>query len=84
MLSVSLSYEVCLNYCMTTGTDGVSEFSAVDRDNVESMIADHGMIVDDAPYEPPPGDEGLDISYEGGEYKAFEGLSRTMADLSGL
>ncbi|KAG1781182.1 hypothetical protein EV702DRAFT_1177492 [Suillus placidus] len=42
------------------------------------------MITDDIPYEPAPGDEGLDLSHEGGEYEAFEGLSRTMADLSGF
>lgn len=48
------------------------------------MIADHGIMIDNLVYEPAPGDKGLDLSHEGGEYEAFEGLSRTMADLSGL
>ena len=58
----------------------------VDQENVESMIADNGMITYDGsmPHMPAPGDEGLDLSHEGGEYKALQGLSRTMADLSGL
>ncbi|KAG2338068.1 hypothetical protein BDR05DRAFT_855938, partial [Suillus weaverae] len=42
------------------------------------------MIIDNIPYEPALGDEGLDLSHEGGEYEAFEGLSRTLADLSGF
>ncbi|KAG0699296.1 hypothetical protein DFH29DRAFT_1002077 [Suillus ampliporus] len=62
----------------TYGSDRVLELSMVDRENVESMISD------DIPYEPAPGDEGLDLSHKGGEYEAFEGLSHTMADLSGF
>ncbi|KIK39952.1 hypothetical protein CY34DRAFT_88259 [Suillus luteus UH-Slu-Lm8-n1] len=30
----------------------------------------------------PPGEEGFDISHEGGEYEAFEGLSEQVASLS--
>jgi len=48
------------------------------------MIIDHGMVTDTVPCEPSPGEEGMDISHEGGEYEAFEGLARKMADLSGL
>ncbi|KAG1728183.1 uncharacterized protein EDB91DRAFT_1253605 [Suillus paluster] len=62
----------------------LQELPAIDRENVENMIIDHGIMTDNLVYEPAPGDEGLDLSHEGGEYEAFEGLSRTMADLSGL
>ncbi|KAG1720810.1 hypothetical protein EDB19DRAFT_1646875 [Suillus lakei] len=48
------------------------------------MIIDHGIMIDNLVYEPAPGDEGLDLSHKGGEYEAFEGLSHTMADLSGF
>jgi hypothetical protein len=48
------------------------------------MFMDHGMVTDTVPCEPPPGEEGMDISHEGGEYEAFEGLVQKMADLSGL
>lgn len=86
MLGVCLTFEVCLNFCMPTGANGNLELSAVDRENIESMLADHGMITDDGsmPYVLAPGDEGFDLSHEGGEYEALQGLSRTMADLSGL
>jgi hypothetical protein len=48
------------------------------------MIIDHGIMIDNLVYEPAQGDEGLDLTHEGGEYEAFEGLSHTMADLLGL
>ncbi|KAG1895733.1 uncharacterized protein F5891DRAFT_932428, partial [Suillus fuscotomentosus] len=50
------------------------------------MMADYGMITDNGsmPYVPAPSDEGFDLSHEGGEYEALQGLSRTMADLSGF
>ncbi|KAG1837074.1 hypothetical protein C8R48DRAFT_582763, partial [Suillus tomentosus] len=50
------------------------------------MIADNDMISydDSIPWVPAPGDEGLDLSHEGGKYEALQGLSRTMADLSGF
>lgn len=34
-------------------------------------------------YTAPPGEEGLDLSYEGGEFEAFDGLSEQVASLSG-
>lgn len=58
------------------------EMSSVDRETVENMISDIGMVIDDEPYTAPPGEEGLDISHEGGEYEAFEGLSEQVASLS--
>jgi hypothetical protein len=57
--------------------------SANDRDVVESMLADANVDIDSIPYTVPPGEEGADLSYEGGEYEAFEGLAQQMADLSG-
>jgi hypothetical protein len=57
--------------------------SAEDRDMVESMMADYGMDVDALPYTAPPGDEGLDMSHEGGEYEAFEELAHEVAGISG-
>ncbi|KAG1746180.1 hypothetical protein EDB19DRAFT_1620207, partial [Suillus lakei] len=35
------------------------------------------------PYTAPPGEEGLDISYEGGEHGVFNGLSQHVVLLSG-
>ncbi|KAG2105064.1 uncharacterized protein F5147DRAFT_547920, partial [Suillus discolor] len=46
------------------------------------MINDVGIDIDDEPYTAPPGEEGFDISHEGGEYEAFEGLSEQVASLS--
>ncbi|KAG1770316.1 hypothetical protein EV702DRAFT_1249639 [Suillus placidus] len=43
---------------------------------------DTGIDFDDEPYTAPPGEEGLNISHEGGEYEAFEGLSEQVASLS--
>ncbi|KAG2100404.1 uncharacterized protein F5147DRAFT_776965 [Suillus discolor] len=48
--------------------------SSVDRKAVEKMINDVGVDIDDEPYTAPPGEEGFDISHEGGEYEAFEAL----------
>ncbi|KAG2130280.1 uncharacterized protein EDB93DRAFT_1094973 [Suillus bovinus] len=39
---------------------------------------------DSIPWVPAPGDEGLDLSHEGGKYEALQGLSHQMADLSGF
>ncbi|KAG2337981.1 hypothetical protein BDR05DRAFT_853324, partial [Suillus weaverae] len=47
------------------------------------MMADYGMDVDALPYTAPPGDEGLDMSHEGGEYEAFEELAHEVAGISG-
>ncbi|KAG2364998.1 hypothetical protein BDR07DRAFT_1354187 [Suillus spraguei] len=47
------------------------------------MMLDIGVNADTTPYMAPPGEEGLDLSYEGGEFKAFDGLSEQVASLSG-
>ncbi|KAG1793277.1 uncharacterized protein HD556DRAFT_1238113 [Suillus plorans] len=46
------------------------------------MVSDTGVDIDNEAYTAPPGEEGLDISHEGGEYEAFEGLSEQVASLS--
>ncbi|KAG2112366.1 uncharacterized protein F5147DRAFT_651000 [Suillus discolor] len=58
------------------------EMSSADRNIVEHMMSDIGMDIPNEPYMAWPGEEGLDISYEGKEYEAFEGLSEQIADLS--
>jgi hypothetical protein len=73
---------VCV-YCLTLFLSFFLEMSANDRDAVESMLADANVDIDNIPYTAPPGEEGADLSYEGGEYEAFEGLAQQMADLSG-
>ncbi|KAH7922383.1 hypothetical protein BV22DRAFT_1048944 [Leucogyrophana mollusca] len=62
----------------------VQELSAEDRENIEMMFASHGMDDSNILSTAPPGDEGLDISHEGGEHEVFEELAQQMADLSGL
>lgn len=57
--------------------------SSEDRDAVETMLIDHDVDINSVPYTAPPGEEGADLSYEGGEYEAFEGLAQQMADVSG-
>ncbi|KAG1816414.1 uncharacterized protein BJ212DRAFT_1199666, partial [Suillus subaureus] len=47
------------------------------------MMSDIGVNADTTPYMAPPGEEGLDLSYEGGEFKAFDGLSEQVTSLSG-
>ncbi|KAG1724147.1 uncharacterized protein EDB91DRAFT_1239995 [Suillus paluster] len=46
------------------------------------MIIDIGVDFDDEPYTAPPGEEGFDISHEGGEYEVFKGLLEQVASLS--
>lgn len=57
--------------------------SSEDRDAVETMLIDHDVDINSVPYTAPPGEEGADLSYEGGEYEAFKGLAQQMADVSG-
>lgn len=60
----------------------LSGMSSVDCKAVENMIVDVGVDMDDEPYTAPPGEEGFDISHEGGEYEVFEDLSEQVASLS--
>lgn len=46
------------------------------------MMSDTGIDFD-ANFPVPPGEEGMDLSHEGGEYEAFTGLSQQVASLSG-
>jgi len=57
--------------------------SSADRDAVEMMISDTGIDIDTVSYTAPPGEEGMDLSHEGGEHEAFHGLSQEIASLSG-
>ncbi|KAH7920572.1 hypothetical protein BV22DRAFT_1107609 [Leucogyrophana mollusca] len=38
----------------------------------------------DIPFTAPPGDKGLDLSYEGGEHEMFEGLAEEIVGLTGF
>jgi hypothetical protein len=58
------------------------DMSSADREAVEKMIIDVGMDAYTEHCAAPPGEEGFDISHEGGEYEAFEGLSEQVASLS--
>ncbi|KAG2738223.1 hypothetical protein P692DRAFT_20678251, partial [Suillus brevipes Sb2] len=60
----------------------ISDMSSADREAVEKMIIDVGMDTYTEHCAAPPGEEGFDISHEGGEYEAFEGLSEQVASLS--
>jgi hypothetical protein len=64
----------------------ISEMTSADWDIVETMMMDNGFATDTdlTPYTVPPGEEGLDLSYEGGEHEAFDGLSEQIVSLSGL
>jgi hypothetical protein len=57
--------------------------SSADRDAVEMMISDVGVDIGSASYTAPPGEEGMDLSHEGGEHSAFDGLSQQISLLSG-
>ena len=58
-----------------------------DHEAVDQMDADIGSATDglDAEYgQPPPGDEGFDISDAGGEYEAFKDFAQGLSELAGL
>jgi len=57
--------------------------SSEDCQMVENMMTDFGMDLDTVPYAAPLGEKGLDLSHEGGEYEAFEGLAGEIAAISG-
>ena len=62
-----------------------TELSQDDRDNVATMDRDLGDVDGfyDGELGPPPGDEGFDISHEGGEHEVFEELAQEVANLTG-
>ena len=58
-----------------------------DREAVGQMDLDAGFGADDVDavgYTAPPGEEGFDISHEGGEFEVFEDLAMGLAEASGL
>lgn len=65
---------------LTSHTTG---YSQIDRDAVEQMGIDANQSdndVADVSYAPPPGEEGFDISHEGGEFEVFDELARGLAE----
>jgi len=52
---------------------------------VAAMDRDFGDMDSFSEHEidPPPGDEGFDISHEGGEHEVFEELAQGIANLTG-
>ncbi|KAG1720621.1 uncharacterized protein EDB91DRAFT_1256893 [Suillus paluster] len=74
----------CLEAAAVSRQAEFQEMSAEDREMVEDMMDDYGMNIKPLPYTAPPGEEGLDLSHEGGEYEAFEGLAHEIAGISGL
>ena len=73
------------NYYLSEKLTFHVELSQDDCNNVAEMDID----LDDATsflevkLDPPPGDEGFDISHEGGEDEVFEDLAHGIADLNG-
>ncbi|KAH7904735.1 hypothetical protein BJ138DRAFT_1106572 [Hygrophoropsis aurantiaca] len=65
-------------------TAEILAMSADDREQVEHMVSDLGMEVENIPYTAPFGDEGFDLSNEGGEHEIYEGLAQQIADLTGF
>jgi hypothetical protein len=59
--------------------------SQEDRDAVERMDLDAGLAEDVAAvsHTAPPGDEGYDISHEGGEHEVFDDLVDGLAQCNG-
>ena len=59
----------------------------VDRDAVQQMDLDTGFgtndDVDAISRTAPPGEEGFDISHEGGEFEVFEDLAAGLAAANG-
>lgn len=57
------------------------------RHNIHAMDTDFNeadSLPTSADLGPCPGDEGHDISHEGGDYEVFEGLAEGVANLTGL
>jgi hypothetical protein len=61
----------------------VAKMLSEDHEAVETMLINHDVNINSVSYTAPPGEEGADLSYEGGEYEAFKGLAQQMADISG-
>lgn len=59
--------------------------SDADRAAIDLMDLDSGMSgdVSAVSHTTAPGDEGLDMSHEGGEYEAYDGLIHEVAQSTG-
>jgi len=63
----------------------LSGLSQEDRDAVMDMDLEAGLAGDTDVFDTvPPGDEGFDISHEGGEFEVFDDLAEGIAGLTGL
>lgn len=63
-----------------------AELSQEDRDAVECMDLNTGLLVDDVAavaHTAPPGEEGFNVSHEGGEYEVFDDLVDGLAQSNG-
>jgi hypothetical protein len=63
-----------------------AELSQEDCDAVECMDLDMGHLADDVAavsHTAPPGEEGFDISHEGGEHEVFDDLVDGLAQSNG-
>lgn len=63
-----------------------TELSQADRDAVEQMDFDADQNTNDvaaASQVPPPGEEGYDLSHEGGEFSVFDDLAADIASMTG-
>ena len=57
-----------------------------DRDAVEQMDINTGYAADDieaVSHTAPPGEEGIDISHEGGKFEVFDDLAAGIAESTG-
>jgi hypothetical protein len=71
----------------TISTSRSAELSQEDREAVERMDLDAGHLADDVTavsHMAPPGEEGFDISHEGGEYEVFDDLVDGLAQCNGF
>jgi hypothetical protein len=56
--------------------------SQEDRDAVQAMDADMGLVDHDTAFDMiPPGDEGAHLSHEGGEYEVYQDLVGGLTEL---
>ena len=71
--------------CQSSSFTHVLDFTYEERDVVEQMDIDSGFSMDPTANQeyPPPGEEAFDLSHEGGEHEAFEGLANEIAQAMG-
>ena len=72
-------------YCLSEKLTFHVELSQDDHNNVAVMDINLGDATSfsEVELDPPPGDEGFDISYKGGEHKVLKDLAQGIANLTG-